>query len=248
MARSAREAEDIYSAIKKHLSQCWGAQFSKRKIRLLHWEHDGNKFEAEVSKFTSFNNEIVIAILFEPRRNLYHVCTPNHGVLRGMSILAGRVISVEDFATKGMAQSGWWMGRNSGCPFCLAMNNDLPKVGERIRFLSDYRAGQVGEVIESPSSIPMRSREFLVKVNGDLPGHQQIVNAAMDLFENLPGAPVPVWAPPISLREAEELHRIILKLCDETNWDDNRLPNLQLFYALIHHIWLRRLPIEPGEI
>src|SRR5207253_6566221 len=109
-AQSAEEAAKVYSAIKAHLRQGLGTRFAGRKVRLLRWRHDGKKYEAEVGKCTSFNNEIVIAILYEPKRNLYHVCTPNRGVLRGMSILVGGhgVFAVADFAKQGMAQSGWW--------------------------------------------------------------------------------------------------------------------------------------------
>jgi len=249
-AQSAEEAAKVYSAIKAHLRQGLGARFAGRMIRSLHWQHDGKKYEAEVGKCTSFNDEIVIAILYEPKRNLYHVCTPTRGVLRGMSILAGghSVFTVADFTKKGIAQSGWWSGRDSGCPFCLARNQALPKIGERIRFLSDFRAGQIGVVIESPSSIPLRPGEFLVEMDGELAGHQQMVHAELDLFEPLPGTPVPAWAPPISLREAEELDRIVISLCDESTWDYNRLPSMPLFYALIRHVWWKRLPIEPEEM
>lgn len=249
-ARSEEEAVKVYRAIKAHLRQGLGARFADRKVRLLRWRHDGKKYEAEVGKCTSFNDEIVIAILYEPKRNLYRVCTPNRGVLRGMSILAGgqSVFTVADFAKKGIAQSGWWSGRDSGCPFCLTRNQDLPKVGEIIRFLSGFSAGQIGIVVESPSSIPLRPGGFLVEMEGDLPGHQRIVHADLDLFENLPGTPVPAWAPPILLGEAEELDRIVIRLCDESTWDHNRSPNMQLFYALICRVWWKRLPIEPEEM
>ena len=88
-AESDEMRDHTYDAIKKHLGQEAGATFSDREIRLLRWRHDGREHEAEVGKETTFNNEPVIAILYEPMRDLYHVCTPNRGVLRGISILAG---------------------------------------------------------------------------------------------------------------------------------------------------------------
>ena len=249
-AWSAEETVKVYSAIKAHLGQELGAHFAGRKIRSLHWEHDGKKYEAEVGKCTSFNNEIVIAILYEPKRNLYHVCTPNRGVLRDISILAGghSVFTVADFASKGIAQLGWWSGRDSGCPFCVARNQALPKVGEKIRLLSDFRAGQIGIVVETPSSLPLRPGEFLVEIEGEPPGHQRTVHAELELFEHLPGTPVPAWAPPISLREAEELDRFVIRICDESTWDHNRSPSKLLVYDLIRHVWWKRLLIEPDEM
>lgn len=252
MARSAEEAAAVYSAIKAHLRENLGARFSSRKVRSLRWSHEGSKHEAEVGKPTSFNGEIVIAILYEPKRNLYHVCTPNRGFLRDMSILIGGHSAhvVSDFAKGGMALSGWWSGRDSGCPFCVARNQELPNVGEKIRFLSEDRAGKVGIVVESFSSNKdkLRPREFLVEMEGDLPDYQQTVNAETDLFERLPGTPVPAWAPPISLTEAEELDHLIIGLCDESSYNEDGSFSMQFFYALIRHVWRRRLPIDPEEI
>jgi len=88
-SKSLEQEHEVYEGIKTFLNQELGANFSERKVRILQWKHDGKHHEAEVGKVTSFNGEIVIAILYENERNLYHVCTPNRGVLRGGSILAG---------------------------------------------------------------------------------------------------------------------------------------------------------------
>jgi hypothetical protein len=88
-AKDAEQETSVYGSIKQFLGQELGAAFSDRKIRRLCWHHEGKRHEAEVGKESNANGETVIAILFEPFRNLYHVCTPNSGVLRGMSILAG---------------------------------------------------------------------------------------------------------------------------------------------------------------
>jgi hypothetical protein len=100
-AESAERADQVYAAIKTHVGEgmMGGTTFADRKVRFLRWQHDGNEHEAEVGKATSFNGELVIAILYEPARNLYHVCTPNRGVLRDISILAGgaSVLEARDF-------------------------------------------------------------------------------------------------------------------------------------------------------
>ncbi|MBD2526657.1 hypothetical protein [Nostoc sp. FACHB-133] len=101
-ADSSTSEQEVYKAIKLHLGEGLGAKFSERRIRILQWQHDGKQYEAEVGKTTLFNNEIVIAILYDPSRKLYHICTPNRGVLRDISILAGEssIISVIDFDTE----------------------------------------------------------------------------------------------------------------------------------------------------
>lgn len=88
-ADSATSEQKMYEAIKLHLGEGLGAKFSERRIRILQWRHDGKQYEAEVGKITLFNNELVFAILYDPSRKLYHVCTQNRGVERDQSILAG---------------------------------------------------------------------------------------------------------------------------------------------------------------
>jgi hypothetical protein len=101
-ARDSAEEQQIYSAVKDFLGKELGAEFSKRQVYKLHYRHNGNTYSAEVGKAEQIGGEIVVAILYEPGRSLYHVCTMNRGVARGMSILVGadEVISSEDFDAK----------------------------------------------------------------------------------------------------------------------------------------------------
>lgn len=85
---SIHERDEVYQAIKQHVGQGESERFSEKRIRFLKWAHDGKHYEAEVGTTTSFNGETVCAILHEPKRSLYHVCTPNRGVLRALPILA----------------------------------------------------------------------------------------------------------------------------------------------------------------
>jgi hypothetical protein len=88
-ANAAEQEQQVYSGIKTFLGKELGAQFSDRRVHILRWRHDGKEYEAEVGKTTNFNGEVVIAILYETQRDLYHVCTSNRGVVCNMSILAG---------------------------------------------------------------------------------------------------------------------------------------------------------------
>jgi hypothetical protein len=82
-------AELIYGAIRQFLSEELGADLSHDRIFRLVYIHEQKDYQAQVGKVHALNNEPVVAILFEPVRNLYHVCTTNRGVSRGISILVG---------------------------------------------------------------------------------------------------------------------------------------------------------------
>ena len=102
-SESDEQAASVYKSIKDHLGKELGAAFSDRKVSALSYVHNGKKYLAEVGKSENGTGEVVIAILFEPLRSLYHVCTPNRGVVRGMSILVGsnEVQSSTDFGPSG---------------------------------------------------------------------------------------------------------------------------------------------------
>lgn len=98
-AEDKDQEKKVYDSIKKFLREQLGANFDERKIFRLKYIHDGNEYYAEVGEIHSLNKEPVIAILYEPARKLYHVCTTNRGVVRGGSILVGEgsVRFLEDF-------------------------------------------------------------------------------------------------------------------------------------------------------
>ncbi|HET8669686.1 MAG TPA: hypothetical protein VFM05_03380 [Candidatus Saccharimonadales bacterium] len=98
-AKDAEQEQHVYDGIKKFLSEELGAVFSNRKVFSLTYVHEGKDYYAEVGKPHALNGETVVAILYEPARGLYHVCTLSRGVARGMSILVGLndVRSATDF-------------------------------------------------------------------------------------------------------------------------------------------------------
>ena len=97
----------MYDGTKKFLSEEMGAVFSDRRVFSLEYRHDGKDYDAEIGKRHGYS-EIVIAILYEDLRQLYHVCTPNRGVLRGMSILVGsnEVRAAQDFEREEVTEAG----------------------------------------------------------------------------------------------------------------------------------------------
>jgi len=104
-ASSEETAREAYESIKRHVSDVLGvSRFSDRRIRRIAFSHNTKPVIAEVGQTMHLREirEEVFAILYEPERDLYHVCTPSRGVLRGMSVLVGanEVSSTEDFDSK----------------------------------------------------------------------------------------------------------------------------------------------------
>jgi hypothetical protein len=83
------QEQRIYEAIRKFLAKKEGANLSDRKIFSLSYYHKGKIGYAEVGMPSLANGETVKAILDEPSRRLYSVCTNNRGVIRGIPILVG---------------------------------------------------------------------------------------------------------------------------------------------------------------
>ena len=107
-AHSVEQEQWVYASIKAFLGKGFSARFSDRRICFLCWWQDGREHVAEVGKPTTFNGETVVAILHEPERNLYHICTPNRGVIRDLSILASgqHVTEIRDFAPDNVMDDG----------------------------------------------------------------------------------------------------------------------------------------------
>src|SRR5690242_12331328 len=81
------KAEEVYPAIQKHLADGVGADWSANRFQELRYRHEGKERTARVGDL--HYGETVVAILYDRSRDLYHVCTPNRGVIRGGSILVG---------------------------------------------------------------------------------------------------------------------------------------------------------------
>jgi hypothetical protein len=141
-------------------------------------------------------------------------------------------------------------GIESGCLFCLARTASLPEVGTRIQILTGYRAGLTGRVVKTPPSLPLRKEEpFLVQFDHDPPGVQHTVSLERDLIGFNSKVPTPIWAPPISLRDAAELDNLIVKFCERTFSAKGSKPHLPTFYyEVIRHVWHNRLPLEGTDI
>lgn len=137
-------------------------------------------------------------------------------------------------------------GIKAGCPFCLARKTGVPKVGETIRILSDIRAGEIGKVVPAPPIF--EPHKITIYVEGDPPDNTWTVDTMAYLIERFPGPPVPDWAPPISLKEAEELDGRVVQFCEKSISSRGWRPNLPYFYAVINYIWYNRLPLEALEV
>lgn len=79
------QAFRVLESIKQHLS----LPSIDNLYHQIAWVHDGKKYDAVVGNTTNFNGELVIAIVCDKSRDLFHVCTPTRGVVRGGAILVG---------------------------------------------------------------------------------------------------------------------------------------------------------------
>lgn len=159
----------------------------------------------------------------------------------------GRITRRQSFG-KSESSPGFPAGKKSGCRFCLANDYGPPKIGERIRVLSDYMAGKTGTVVPSPPELSLKPEIIIVQMDDEPPEIQTMVNREHYLTELLPGAPVPEWEPPIPMRDLAELDKIVVRFCEESIWGRRKEPDWLLFYNLIGYVWYKRLPLEPDEI
>lgn len=87
-ARSAEEALKVYEATSQFAEEQLGRKTRLKRIERICFDHDGQTWEAVVGERFAEINELVIAI-FEMDQ-LFIVCTPNRGVLRGEPYLVGK--------------------------------------------------------------------------------------------------------------------------------------------------------------
>ena len=99
-AENKEQENKFYQSIKAFVGKTMGvADFDKRKIRYITLNNNNLNVKVEVGKYIDINGEVVIAILYDPSRHIYHICTPSRGVVRGKPIIIqeSHVIEVEDF-------------------------------------------------------------------------------------------------------------------------------------------------------
>ncbi len=139
-------------------------------------------------------------------------------------------------------------GMKAGCPFCLARKVRLPEIGETIRVLSGFSAGVVGKVVPPPPALASEPYRITIRANGDPSKTTRMVNTKANLIERFPGPTVPKWAPPLSLKEAEQVDRRVVMFCEKSTSSRNWYTDFASFNEVIRYIWHERLPLEPLEL
>ena len=136
----------------------------------------------------------------------------------------------------------------AGCSFCIASATRHFTPGQRVHLLSGSRAGKEATVVDPPESFKNDTDMIIVQMDEDDLNTQEMVNLRFDIVEQLPRLPIPLWAPPISIRKTSALHERIIGFCDKSTLGSVKNMNLTALYALIWHIWNKRLPLEPNEV
>jgi hypothetical protein len=89
----------IYRETRDYVSKDLGVELSSQRIYRLFGSQNGVAFEARVGEPFERFCEPVVAIFWDTTMNLYHVCTPNRGMMRGVPYLfeSREVFCMEDF-------------------------------------------------------------------------------------------------------------------------------------------------------
>lgn len=88
-AEDEAQAEQVYLSTRRFVTEDNESVLSRRRIYSLDFKHEGKNYHVAVGEVFSRIHEIVIAILYHPAMDLYYVCTPSRGVVRGMPYLTG---------------------------------------------------------------------------------------------------------------------------------------------------------------
>jgi len=145
--------------------------------------------------------------------------------------------------------TGVLAGQRAGCPFCMARLCARPDAGTRVIVLNDFRAGMTGTVSRVDLDQRFPKTTFLMVADLDETGVEQIVNTEHDLIAPIgAGTPIPIWLPPLSLRDAAELDEIAVRFCDHCSVSGVFVWDRMSYYAVISGCWQRRLPLTPGEM
>lgn len=77
-----QECERVYAALKAHLTRKFRYELSTRRIQSLQYVQNEKEFTAVVGAKEPGDRGIVLAILSDPTRSLYLVCTQYRGAGR----------------------------------------------------------------------------------------------------------------------------------------------------------------------
>src|SRR5436309_10255656 len=79
----------IQADIRQLLTKELGPVFDDRQVQSLRYDQNRSSYQAAVGRKHPLNGELVLAILYEHGRDLYHVCTASRGSVGGAAILVG---------------------------------------------------------------------------------------------------------------------------------------------------------------
>lgn len=156
------------------------------------------------------------------------------------------------FENKAMTQRTIVPGQIEGflaaCPFCTARQKGSPQIGVHFRIISGSCAGQTGVVLQEPDKYSLRSTEIVAHMDNDPERHNRRMLIDHELMQQLPIAPVPEWAPFLSLSDAAILDAAVCHFCSASSRASRWRVNWPAFLELIRLVWQHRLPITALEL
>jgi len=90
-AKDKQQEKKTYDSIKKFVSQQIGRNVLDTMIYKINFKHDGKEYSETIGEVSKFNGELAV-VIFETD-NLYLLCTPSRGVIKGEPILVSKNVN-----------------------------------------------------------------------------------------------------------------------------------------------------------
>lgn len=84
-----KQAEEAYANIKQNVAQITGRRLSDARYHTVSYEQNTRWLKATVGEMEPRSGEVVVAILATDDSDLFLVCTPTRGVVKGEPIIVG---------------------------------------------------------------------------------------------------------------------------------------------------------------
>jgi hypothetical protein len=120
--------------------------------------------------------------------------------------------------------------------------------GEEVMVLSGMFTGMRAKVVPPPYPGWLPKGEILLEPLDAADETQYRFRPGADIAQRLPGLDRPDWFPPVSLKDAAELHDAILRFCLRHDWDRGANVDPVQLYIFVDRVWRARLPLEPREV
>lgn len=137
-------------------------------------------------------------------------------------------------------------GIASGCLFCQAREFVWPNPGDRLQFLTQWKAGMSGTVC--PRDKWWRPGGFCIHIDGEPLDRSSHISPGHDLYALKPIDDPPGWFPPFSIDDLAFLDETVVRLCAGLSRNGRWHLHDDELYMPITALRGRRLPVSDEEL